>query len=163
MGATLIIGERFFPNFTIMWFASPDMFMALWREALILVLGFHMFIRQHFDSVYLRLAWGILAMGLVWAGVNYFIDNPSFLFDAMLMIGVGACFGIDALQPRIFELESDAQNAISAQTIRDRLQAYAQMYQQRFRLWLTSPSFIPDLQSAARNAIRDDSHILIIK
>jgi apolipoprotein N-acyltransferase len=149
IGITLIVGEMFFPDFTIMWFASPDASYTLWRQVLVIGLGIHMLTRAYYDNEYLHVAWGLVAIGLLWGGVGYFINHPAYLFDVLLMFGVGTSFAIDALQKIPVELSSDIERN---QTWRYRLLAAMQM---RWSIYT-----MPDFRLAYKNTIRDDSHVL---
>lgn len=98
IGAVLVTGQRFFPDFTVMWFASLSAGALLWREALLVGLLATALIKEYYDSELLRLVWGVLALGLILGGVEYFMYQPAFIFDALFMLSAGVYFGISSLQ-----------------------------------------------------------------
>jgi|GEM_PF-7047161 len=99
MGVALVIGQRWFPDNIVMWFASPDSYMAARRETLVAALIAVAVIRQYFHNLYLQLLWGVISIILLRAGGLYFLDNPVYVFDAMLMLGAGLAFAMTALMP----------------------------------------------------------------
>lgn len=152
MGITLILGGIFFPNFTIMWFASPDIHYAIWRQILVVGLGVHMLMRSYYDNEYLHVVWAVLAFGLLWGGVDLFINRPAYLFDTLLLWGVGISFAIDALQKIPVEIPSDAD---SNQTLRNQLNMAIQMHRSLYSS--------PNSRLLYQTTIRDDSHVLRIQ
>jgi hypothetical protein len=152
MGVTLIVGQYFFPDYTIMWFASPDLHFALWRQVLVVGLGLNFITKTYYDNPYLHAFWAALALGLVWGGAGCFLDHPAYMFDALLMLGAGVCFAIEALQKIPVETPIDAQKTIIlSDWLHDLIHPHARKY--------VSAGF----RSAYRSTIRDDSHILVIR
>jgi hypothetical protein len=99
IGVILIIGQRLFPDSVVMWFASPEGSMLAWRELIVASLIVLAMVRQYYHNFLLQLLWAGPAFGLWWAGGVYFLNNPSYVFDAMLMLSAGAAFAITALLP----------------------------------------------------------------
>lgn len=99
MGVVLVVGHRWFPDNVVMWFASPDGYMVARRELLVAALAGVAIVRQYYHNLYLQLAWGFIAIMLLRAGGLYFLDNPVYVFDTMLMLGAGLAFAMTALMP----------------------------------------------------------------
>lgn len=114
IGLILILGQRLFPDNVVMWLASPEHTILAWRELIVVSLIVLAMVRQYYHNLFLQLVWAIPAVGLWWAGGNYFLNNPSYVFDAMLMVGAGTAFAITALLPNSEPL--DIRSAINRLT-----------------------------------------------
>ena len=99
IGMVLIIGHRLFPDSVVMWFASPQANMMAWREVIVVGLIAMAMVRQYYHNLMLQLLWAVSAAGLLWASGLYFLNNPSYVFDAMLMLSAGTACAITALLP----------------------------------------------------------------
>jgi hypothetical protein len=99
MGIVLVIGRRLFPDNIVMWFASSDASIAMWREVIVAMLVGLAIVRQYIHNIYVQLVWGVAAIVLLRSGTIYFLDNPSFMYDSLLMLGAGTAFAVTALSP----------------------------------------------------------------
>ncbi len=99
IGMVLVAGQRYFPDHVVMWFASDLSPTEAWRPAILTALAGLVVAREHYDHVYLRMAWGMVGVGLLWASFRYFLDYPEFLFDTMFMLSASVCFMIATMQP----------------------------------------------------------------
>lgn len=99
IGATLVMGHYLFPDSVIMWFASADTQVVMWRDIVVIALVLLAVVREYFHNLYLQTMWGMAGIGLLWSGSLYFLNNPSHVFDAMLLLNAGVAFAISALVP----------------------------------------------------------------
>jgi len=99
IGLVLVTGQYLLPESVVAWFASDQSAVHAWRMAIVTGLLSLAIIHAHFHNLYLKFIWAVAAIGLGWCGGLYFLDNPSYVFDALLMLGASAAFGIHALLP----------------------------------------------------------------
>lgn len=99
IGSVLTLGHYFFPDSVIMWFASSDATIVLWRETVVAGVASLAVVREYYHNLYLQLLWWAAAAGLAWAGGLYFLNNPSHVFDTMLLLSASVAFAISALVP----------------------------------------------------------------
>lgn len=99
IGIVLIAGQRLFPDNVVMWLASPDGSILAWRELIVAGLIVLALVRQYYHNLLLQVLWAMAAVSLWWAGNVFFLNNPSYVLDAMLMLSAGTAFAITALQP----------------------------------------------------------------
>lgn len=105
IGALLVAGHWFFPEHIVMWFASGSAAMDTWRAAILAGLILMAALRGYYDGVYLRMAYAVAGALLLWGGGQYFLDNPSYLFDVMYILAAGISFMVSGLQPAPDRLE----------------------------------------------------------
>jgi hypothetical protein len=99
IGASLLVGQWFYPDQVWMWFAATDGLVVAWREVIVVGLIALAVVREYYDNLSLRVVWSVAGAGLLWGGAEYFLDHPDLAFDAMLMVNAGICFAITAMQP----------------------------------------------------------------
>ena len=104
IGLVLLASPHLLPESVVVWFADEQTAMQAWRLAIVSGLLALIVVYAHFHNAYLKLVWGVVAVGLGWSGGIYFLDNPAYVFDALLMLGASATFGIHALLPADYPL-----------------------------------------------------------
>lgn len=99
IGGTLILGRQLFPDSVVMWFTSPDAGAVIWRDLVFAGLLLLAVAREYYHNLYLQITWAAAAVGLLWTGGLYFLNNPSYVFDVLLLLNAGVAFAISALVP----------------------------------------------------------------
>jgi hypothetical protein len=170
MGATLVVGERLFPNFTIMWFASPEASMILWRQAFLTGIVVSAVLKELYDPGFVRVVRGLVAVILLWQGTGYFFEHPAFIFDSLFMLSTGVYFAIAALQKVPSEFPALTASVVTSKRVRHIRKAKKQLPSLAHviahiitQAKLLSTGHIASTVHILRlRDIRDDSHRLVL-
>lgn len=149
LGFGLIAGQRYVPDFIMMWFASPQAYVMQWREAIVVAVAVIISLYTY-GSYWLARALAIpLAIICCWGGVEFFWAHSSYIFDSLFIMAAGVWAAATALQAS-GRLEAEGTPAWPVEP--------AQAWR-RARLY-HRPYGLSALLYRAN--IRDDSHVLVL-
>jgi len=95
--AVLLFGGIYFPNSPLMWLASTSLWFEIIRAGLIVMLGILLFSKPP-RALYLRCAFGAIALVLGIVTVMFLVTYKINLIDAVVFIEIAVIFCLEALE-----------------------------------------------------------------
>jgi hypothetical protein len=98
MGGVILACNWLYPESVISWFAAPGEQFIYLRSVVLALVAAILVLEVYADLAYVRRLAGLVGAAFLYGTVQFWLDHPVYVFDALFLASVSVCFGLLALQ-----------------------------------------------------------------